>query len=140
MKTSGRVLATALFAVAASGYAGISSAGPHGGAMGFHGLPRTNGIAGTGSLAKGIAGTGSSQKGVFITGSRLPFALNGIAGTGSLKGIAGTGSEKGIAGTGSEKGIAGTGSEKGIAGTGSETGIAGTGSVRSGIRGNDATK
>jgi hypothetical protein len=66
MKTSGRVLATTLIAVAASCYAGVSSAGPHRAAMGFHAITRTTGIAGTGG-PKGIAGTGG-PKGIAGTG------------------------------------------------------------------------
>ena len=68
MKTSRPVLAVTLFAIAASGYAGIGSAGPHGGAAGFHatsgGRFGINGIMGTG---RGIMGTGATQ-GIMGTG------------------------------------------------------------------------
>ena len=107
MKMSGRVLTVTLFAVATAGYAEIGSAGPHGGAMGFHGAA-TNGFAGTGSLAKGIAATGSSQRGVFITGSRLPYARNAIAAPRSQqKAVIGTGTSA-VIGTGTSA-VIGTG-------------------------------
>ena len=83
MKISGRALAITLFAVTASGYAGIGTAGPHGGAAGFHatsggrfginGLSR-NGIMGTG-VHNGIMGTG--VHGITRTGDFRTSALRG---------------------------------------------------------------
>ena len=86
MKISGRALAITLFAVTASGYAGIGTAGPHGGAAGFHatsggrfginGLSR-NGIMGTG-VHNGIMGTGV-HNGIMGTG------VHGITRTGDFR-------------------------------------------------------
>src|SRR5215467_13412202 len=123
MKTLKRTLAATLIAAAAAGYSGISSAGPHGGAMGMRGISaggagrfggnqlgslnvRTtrNGIEGGGFRRNGIEGGGFSRMGT----------RNGIEG-GGMKGIEG-GGMKGIEG-GGMKGIEG-GGMKGIEGGG----------------------
>ena len=90
MKTSRRVLATSLLAMAASGYVGISGAGPHGGGGGFRA---------TSSGRFGINGiTGFSQ----MTGTRL-VTRSAIKGPGvERNAIIGTGVDA-IIGTGLER-------------------------------------
>jgi hypothetical protein len=109
MKMSGRVLAATLFAVAASGYAEIGSAGPHGVAGGFHGMSSGRfGSTGAGIARNAIIGTGSQQSAIIGTGSER----SAIIGTGSERSaIIGTGSERSaIIGTGNERSaITGTG-------------------------------
>ena len=82
MKMSGRVLAANLLVVAAVGYAEIASAGPHGGAGGFHAMSSARfGNTGVGTMRgvqrNGIIGTGVEQKGIIGTGAER----NGIAET-----------------------------------------------------------
>jgi hypothetical protein len=58
MKTTGRVLAATLFALAAAGYAEFGSAGPRGGG-GLHGMSSSRlGISGAGMVRNGIIGSG----------------------------------------------------------------------------------
>ena len=73
MKTSGPVLAVTLFAIATAGYAGIASAGPHGGAAGFRA---------TGGGPFGISGPGLMRSGIMGTGRGIMGTGRGIMGTG----------------------------------------------------------
>ena len=108
MKTSGRVLTATLLAVVGTGYAVISSAGPHGGHAGFQSMNArfgagfinrgtmrvsagsASGISGGGtSAASGISGGGHSATGISGGGS----AASGISGggTSAASGISGGG-------------------------------------------------
>ena len=97
MKNLQRTLAVTLLAAAAAGYAGISSAGPHGGAMGIRGMSAGGGGR-FGSMnvrtttRSGIEGGGFHRSGIEGGGFRsaVKMGTRGIEG-GGLKGIEGGG-------------------------------------------------
>src|SRR6516165_9351432 len=124
MKTLQRTLAATLLAATAAGYAGISSAGPHGGAIGMRGISAGGARVGIGQFGSlnvrtvtrnGIEGGGFRRNGIEgggLTSAAKTGTRNGSEG-GGLKGIEG-GCLSGIEGGG--KGIEGGG--KGIEGGG----------------------
>ena len=78
MKTTGRVLAATLFALAAAGYAEFGSAGPRGGG-GLHGMSSSRfGVLGAGMARNGIIGSGYRRNGIIGSG----YQHSGIIGSG----------------------------------------------------------
>src|SRR5579862_1212182 len=98
MKKSVRLVAVT-FAAAAAGYAGISSAGPHGGALGMRAMsPVSSGLRTVGGTTVSRFGGTTSKSGISGGGT----GQNGISGGGTSKsGISGGGTgQNGISGGG----------------------------------------
>ena len=115
MKTSGVVLAAAVFAASAAGYTAIANAGPHGGVSAFH-----NGISSAQfGRFNSVTGTGFSR--IPITGGARSTALTGV----HRDGVIGSGTQR--------NGVIGSGSQRnGVIGSGVD-GVIGSGSQREGV-------